>query len=373
MRAAVLDIVAEPGQDAEPGDRVRRDAHRRGGGGRPGLAARAWPPGDQVATLVSLSLTPLVITDGLARWDGQSRAGAVRGARDPVRPLHRRRAARWTCRPSWPSPCWTCAARPRSPSGWSGRLRPGPGPRWSRSSARAGRAARCPRPPPGRRAPAPSSGWCRTRAGGGRGRARPALADQVVIADARDPVGARRPRCASAGGPADVTVVCVDVPGCEGGAVLATAQGGTVIFFSMATSFTAAALGAEGLAADVTDAHRQRVRARSRRAGAGPDPDRARGPRPVRGPAGRARSTRAGPGPGRELRGGQLSGQRRRASGGIKAPARPRAGRAGPRAGRGRGPADRRAGQDAQHRGAWSGPCSGWPGWTARTATACPG
>jgi L-erythro-3,5-diaminohexanoate dehydrogenase len=77
------------------------------------------------------------------------------------------------------------------------------------------------------------------------------LADHVLIADARDPIalsGAVR----SAGGPADVTVVCVDVPGCEGGAVLATAQGGTVIFFSMATSFTAAALGAEGLAADVT-------------------------------------------------------------------------------------------------------------------------
>ena len=49
-----------------------------------------------------------------------------------------------------------------------------------------------------------------------------------------------------------MTVVCVDVPGCEGGAILSTAQGGTVIFFSMATSFSAAALGAEGLAADVT-------------------------------------------------------------------------------------------------------------------------
>jgi len=44
----------------------------------------------------------------------------------------------------------------------------------------------------------------------------------------------------------------VDVPGCEGGAILSTAQGGTVIFFSMATSFAAAALGAEGMAADVT-------------------------------------------------------------------------------------------------------------------------
>jgi L-erythro-3,5-diaminohexanoate dehydrogenase len=34
--------------------------------------------------------------------------------------------------------------------------------------------------------------------------------------------------------------------------VLSTADGGTVVFFSMATSFSAAALGAEGLAADVT-------------------------------------------------------------------------------------------------------------------------
>jgi L-erythro-3,5-diaminohexanoate dehydrogenase len=77
------------------------------------------------------------------------------------------------------------------------------------------------------------------------------LCDAVGIADARDPVRLAEVvgRC---GGPADVTVVCVDVPGCEGGAILATADNGTVIFFSMATSFSAAALGAEGLAADVT-------------------------------------------------------------------------------------------------------------------------
>jgi L-erythro-3,5-diaminohexanoate dehydrogenase len=77
------------------------------------------------------------------------------------------------------------------------------------------------------------------------------LADAVVLADARDPV-ALRDAVTRAGGPADVTVVCVDVPGCEGGAILATADRGTVVFFSMATSFTAAALGAEGVAADVT-------------------------------------------------------------------------------------------------------------------------
>jgi L-erythro-3,5-diaminohexanoate dehydrogenase len=77
------------------------------------------------------------------------------------------------------------------------------------------------------------------------------LVDEVVIADATDPVGVSA-AVRQAGGPADVTVVCVDVPGCEGGAILATAEGGTVVFFSMATSFSAAALGAEGLAADVT-------------------------------------------------------------------------------------------------------------------------
>ncbi len=76
------------------------------------------------------------------------------------------------------------------------------------------------------------------------------VADVVTVADARDPI-ALRDAVAAAGGPAHVTVVCVDVPGCEGGAIVATHDGGTVIFFSMATSFTAAALGAEGLAADV--------------------------------------------------------------------------------------------------------------------------
>lgn len=79
------------------------------------------------------------------------------------------------------------------------------------------------------------------------------LADAVVLADATDPVAtAAAVRGALAGHGADVTVVCVDVPGCEHGAVLATDDGGTVVFFSMATSFSAAALGAEGLAADVT-------------------------------------------------------------------------------------------------------------------------
>jgi L-erythro-3,5-diaminohexanoate dehydrogenase len=78
------------------------------------------------------------------------------------------------------------------------------------------------------------------------------LADHVALADAREPVALAATVQEALGAPADVTVVCVDVPGCEHGAILATADRGTVIFFSMATSFSAAALGAEGLAADVT-------------------------------------------------------------------------------------------------------------------------
>jgi L-erythro-3,5-diaminohexanoate dehydrogenase len=77
------------------------------------------------------------------------------------------------------------------------------------------------------------------------------LADHVAVADARDAL-AVLDTVHNCGGPTDVTVVCVDVPGAEHGAVLATSPGGVVVFFSMATSFAAAALGAEGVAADVT-------------------------------------------------------------------------------------------------------------------------
>jgi L-erythro-3,5-diaminohexanoate dehydrogenase len=50
---------------------------------------------------------------------------------------------------------------------------------------------------------------------------------------------------------ADVTINCVNVPGTEMASILATREGGSIYFFSMATSFTAAALGAEGIGRDV--------------------------------------------------------------------------------------------------------------------------
>jgi L-erythro-3,5-diaminohexanoate dehydrogenase len=51
---------------------------------------------------------------------------------------------------------------------------------------------------------------------------------------------------------ADLTVNCVNVAGTELSSILLTKDHGTVYFFSMSTSFTAAALGAEGVGKDVT-------------------------------------------------------------------------------------------------------------------------
>lgn len=50
---------------------------------------------------------------------------------------------------------------------------------------------------------------------------------------------------------ADVVINCVNIPNTEMGSILATKQHGMIYFFSMATSFTAAALGAEGVGKDV--------------------------------------------------------------------------------------------------------------------------
>jgi L-erythro-3,5-diaminohexanoate dehydrogenase len=65
--------------------------------------------------------------------------------------------------------------------------------------------------------------------------------------DATDAVGAIT-ALQSLGLPrADLTLVCTSVPGCEGTAILATDEAGAVLFFSTATSFPAAALGADSV------------------------------------------------------------------------------------------------------------------------------
>jgi L-erythro-3,5-diaminohexanoate dehydrogenase len=78
------------------------------------------------------------------------------------------------------------------------------------------------------------------------------VADHLGIADLRAPVATRGIIASMTEGQlADLTVVTTNVPGCEGAAILATRPQGRVLFFSMATSFTAAALTAEGVGRDV--------------------------------------------------------------------------------------------------------------------------
>jgi len=78
------------------------------------------------------------------------------------------------------------------------------------------------------------------------------LCDAVAAVDARDPVAVRRTVLEATGGrEADVTFSCVNVSDVELSAILATRDRGVVYFFAMSTSFTKAALGAEGVGRDV--------------------------------------------------------------------------------------------------------------------------
>jgi len=201
-------------------------------------------PGDRVATLVSLTLTPLVIEDGLDRWDGRSEqvpadgyailfGRSIAAVLPDDLPAELGLAVMDVCgAPALTRRVVDGYAQPVvavvGGAGKSGAL--------SLAAAHRAGAART-------IGVVPHEAEAALLRDAG-------LADEVVVADARDPL-ALRAAVEGAGGPADVTVVCVDVPGCEPGAILATAPRGTVVFFSMATSFSAAALGAEGVAADV--------------------------------------------------------------------------------------------------------------------------
>ena len=73
--------------------------------------------------------------------------------------------------------------------------------------------------------------------------------DRIVCADAADALQIANLVCTD--GEFDLVVSCVSAPRAEMAAILCCRQGGTVYFFSMATSFTAAALGAEGVSRDI--------------------------------------------------------------------------------------------------------------------------
>jgi L-erythro-3,5-diaminohexanoate dehydrogenase len=75
------------------------------------------------------------------------------------------------------------------------------------------------------------------------------FADEVFSIDARDPVAMLAAiESATSGALADLVVNVANASGTEAASVLCARDDGTVIFFGMATSFSAAALGAEGLA-----------------------------------------------------------------------------------------------------------------------------
>ena len=73
--------------------------------------------------------------------------------------------------------------------------------------------------------------------------------DAIVMADARDPMDVYgKVLAANAGRRVDLAINVVNVPGAEMASILPVRDGGTVYFFSMATNFAKAALGAEGVA-----------------------------------------------------------------------------------------------------------------------------
>ena len=78
------------------------------------------------------------------------------------------------------------------------------------------------------------------------------IVDTLIEADARDAVLINAKIVEVLPELADITVNCVNCPGTELSSILCTKDDGIVYFFSMSTSFTSAALGAEGVGKDVT-------------------------------------------------------------------------------------------------------------------------
>ena len=78
------------------------------------------------------------------------------------------------------------------------------------------------------------------------------LADEYIVADATNAIEVMEKVAAVTNGQmADIVINTVNIPNTEMSSILMTKDGGTVYFFSMATSFTKAALGAEGVGKDV--------------------------------------------------------------------------------------------------------------------------
>ncbi|HET7740992.1 MAG TPA: hypothetical protein VFL67_10125 [Mycobacterium sp.] len=246
IRAEVLAIVATTGKMANP---------RTGSGGMlvgrvsavaDAAACAPYRVGDRVATLISLTATPLEIRDTLERWDTKSEvvplsARAIVAAPRMISalpddlPQELALAVLDVC--GAPAQAERILSRPLDSGAVRQLLLLGGGKSAVLSAAVARRRG--------------VHAVCVVPSVGEAERLRElALFDTVLVADATDPVGVRR-ALDEHSGPADVTFVCVNAPGCEHAALLATREGGAVLYFSMATSLPAVALGAEALCRDL--------------------------------------------------------------------------------------------------------------------------
>src|SRR5271170_6906945 len=200
IRAAVLDIIATRGKMQNPvtgsGGMLTGTVEEAGPQSPLGLTS-----GQRIATLVSLTLTPLTITDSLYRWDGLSEQIPCEG-----HAILFARSIAAVLPDDLPAPlalavmdvCGAPALTSRvvkegavvviiGAAGKSGSL--------SAAAARRVGAAKV-------------IGVVPAQAEAALLRESPGLVDEIVIADARDPVGLAE-KVGKAGGPADVTVVCV--------------------------------------------------------------------------------------------------------------------------------------------------------------------
>ncbi|MDQ4005447.1 MAG: L-erythro-3,5-diaminohexanoate dehydrogenase [Actinomycetota bacterium] len=241
MRARVVSIVRERGKMHNP---VTGSGGMLIGTVREAPERSELKAGDRLATLVSLTLTPLVIED-VSAWDGSSEQVPIRGH----------------------AILFPSGAFARVPKDLPDRLA-------LAVLDVAGAPAQVKRLAGGRDTTivvgaAGKSGLLAMVAARGRSKRVTGVVhhdddvralgelgfDDVVVADARDAVETLTAARALGGderGAADLVVNCVNVPGTEAASILLAREGGTVLFFSMATSFTAAALIAEGVGKDVT-------------------------------------------------------------------------------------------------------------------------
>ena len=205
--------------------------------------------GDRVATLVSLTLTPLVIEDGLAALGRRQRAGAVRRLRRAVRPLDRRRHPR---RPR-PGPLAQRDGRLRRPGAHrprrGGVRRPRARPGRRRHRRRRASPAPSAWPRPARPAPPARSASCPTRP-------RHDLLTGAGLADAvASPTPATRSPCATPSPPPADRPTSPSSASTSPAARAARSSPPPRAAPSSSSPwpprFSAAALGAEGLAADV--------------------------------------------------------------------------------------------------------------------------